>query len=64
MDIASVATGSNSGAGMSSKDVVLLKKSLDLAKSMSQQLLQTLPPVASPRSANPPGVGGLVDLAA
>lgn len=45
----------------SSKNLSLLKKSQDLAKAEASQLLDLLPP---PRSPNPPGVGGKIDLTA
>jgi hypothetical protein len=40
----------------------MLKKSQDMAKQQSAQLLEALPP--PPRSPSPQGVGGHVDLSA
>jgi hypothetical protein len=45
----------------STKNLTLLKKSQDLAKDSASRLLELLPP---PRSPNPPGVGGKIDLTA
>jgi hypothetical protein len=53
--------GASAQAQAPSEDLALLKKSQDLAKDNAAQLLETLPP---PRPANPPGVGGNLDLTA
>jgi hypothetical protein len=45
----------------SAEGLALLKKSQDLAKDSAARLLELLPP---PRSANPPGIGGKIDLTA
>jgi Putative motility protein len=64
MDIAALSSGMSTAETMNAKDVALLKKTQDLAKSMSQQLLETLPPAGGVGSGNPPGMGGLVDILA
>jgi hypothetical protein len=58
------AVGGASGAQASegSEGLIMLKKSQDLAKQQSAQLLEALPP--PPRSPSPPGVGGQVDISA
>lgn len=55
-DGAQSANGADSG-----KNISLLKKSHDLAKDTAARLLELIPP---PRSPNPPGVGGKIDLTA
>jgi hypothetical protein len=59
--IGSGAAAQGAGDSASAKDLALLKKSQDLAKSNAAQLLDLMPP---PRSPNPPGVGGKIDLMA
>jgi hypothetical protein len=61
-----VSSGVGSGAEstMNDKDIALLKKAQSLSKSMASQLLQALPQVQPARSANPPGIGGRLDLVA
>lgn len=49
------------GGAPAAEDLALLKKTQDMAKENAAQLLAALPP---PRSPNPPGVGGKIDLMA
>lgn len=63
MEMANIPSGSGASAQatMNAIDISLLKKSQDLAKSMSQQLLATLPPAGAPSM---PGVGANIDIRA
>jgi hypothetical protein len=60
MDALSAVGGATPGAD-ASVDLEMLKKSQDLAKQQSAELLSALPP---PKSPSPPGVGGKIDVSA
>jgi hypothetical protein len=63
MDALSAVGGAGGAqASESSQGLIMLKKSHDMAKQQSAQLLEALPP--PPRSPSPQGVGGHVDLSA
>ncbi|MEO7425827.1 MAG: putative motility protein [Fibrobacteria bacterium] len=49
-------------SGGSAQDLIMLKKTQDLMKQQSSQLLAALPQPAAPPG--PPGVGGKIDLQA
>jgi hypothetical protein len=57
-----IAAVSGAQSGDSAIDVAMLKKSQDLMKQQSAQLLAALPQPAPPPS--PPGVGGKIDIQA
>ena len=62
--LGALAGGASSGDAVSVK---LLKKAQDMAASESQQLIESLPEAGGQNhthSANPPGVGGSVDVTA
>jgi hypothetical protein len=60
MDGISAVSGSQGGG--EAVDLDMLKKTQDLAKQQSAQLLAALPPPAP--SPSPPGVGGHIDIQA
>ncbi|MDB5104775.1 MAG: putative motility protein [Fibrobacteres bacterium] len=60
MDNISPAGGAQGAAA--SQDLIMLKKTQDLAKQQSAQLLEALPP--PPQSPSPAGVGGNLDITA
>jgi hypothetical protein len=57
-----IAAVSGTQSGGQAVDLDMLKKSQDLAKQQSAQLLEALPPPTP--SPSPPGVGGHVDIQA
>lgn len=54
----------SSGEAMGAVNIAMLKKSQTLAKNMANQLINTLPPTQTAKSANLPGMGGNVDILA
>jgi hypothetical protein len=60
MDGISAVSGTQGGG--EAVDLEMLKKSQDMAKQQSAELLATLPPPAP--SPSPPGVGGRIDIQA
>jgi hypothetical protein len=58
--LSSIGGSAGAPASEGSEEILMLKKTQDLAKQLSAQLLEALPSPA--KSPSPPGVGGHIDI--